>query len=428
MMIFVGDYRGQAVDEGGLVGATYPGAVGGGGRRSVHAALAVVLLAAVLGACGDDDSETAAPRRTPSPTVTSAGETSPTADPTPKGVGPRRGALRAADILVFSKDTLTDDVVDRIRQVKGVRSVEQMSMAQVSIQNRAINLAAVDPSTYRNYTPVESADLKEEWDRVAAGQLAVVQDLKKRIPRHARTLKLGSGKDAPKVAIGAYAPQIPTVDAVVDTAVGEQLGMRPGNALIVSTYPLRAPESVRKPIERIAGDAASVQRLDIAARLGLDISVQQTAYLVGSVGNAVGIYNYRVLGGGHIAPEASWVAGHITTEEVPILGSVTCNKLIFPQLRAALSEIVDLGLADEIHPDQYAGCYYPRFIAGTTTLSNHAFGLALDLNVPGNQRGTAGQMDRRVVAVFESWGFTWGGHWRYTDPMHFEANAIVNPG
>ena len=93
---------------------------------------------------------------------------------------------------------------------------------------------------------------------------------------------------------------------------------------------------------------------------------------------------------------------HISTAEVPILGSVTCNTLIFPQLRAALQEIVDVGLADEIHPAEYAGCYYPRFIAGTTKLSNHAFGLALDLNVPGNQRGTVGEMDRGVVAVFES--------------------------
>ena len=58
---------------------------------------------------------------------------------------------------------------------------------------------------------------------------------------------------------------------------------------------------------------------------------------------------------------------------------------------------MDRGLADEIHPDEYAGCYYPRFIAGTTTLSNHSFGLALDLNVPGNQRGTVGEMDRAVV-------------------------------
>jgi hypothetical protein len=122
------------------------------------------------------------------------------------------------------------------------------------------------------------------------------------------------------------------------------------------------------------------------------------------------------------------VASHITTQSVPILGSVTCNKLIFPQLRAALEEIVARGLSDEIHPGEYAGCYYPRFIAGTTQLSNHSFGLALDLNVPGNQRGTVGEMDRTVVSIFESWGFTWGGRWRYTDPMHFEANAIVNPG
>jgi D-alanyl-D-alanine carboxypeptidase-like protein len=206
--------------------------------------------------------------------------------------------------------------------------------------------------------------------------------------------------------------------------------MMPGNALIVSTYPLRAPESVRKPIERIAGDKASVQRLDIAARLGLDTSVPQTALLVGSgsVASAVGIFNYTVLGHGRIAPEASWVADHISTEVVPILGAVRCNKLIFPQLKAALQDIVDRGLADKIHPDEYAGCYYPRFIAGTTQLSNHSFGLALDLNVPGNQRGTVGEMDRFVVQIFEEWGFTWGGHWRYTDPMHFEANRIVRPG
>jgi len=93
-----------------------------------------------------------------------------------------------------------------------------------------------------------------------------------------------------------------------------------------------------------------------------------------------------------------------------------------------LREVQARGLAGELHPSEYAGCYYPRFIAGTTTLSNHSFGLAMDFNVPGNQRGTVGEMDRTVVSIFESWGFTWGGHWRYTDPMHFEANAIVNPG
>ena len=58
---------------------------------------------------------------------------------------------------------------------------------------------------------------------------------------------------------------------------------------------------------------------------------------------------------------------------------------------------------------------------------NHSFGLALDLDITGNQRGTVGEMNRDVVQIFESWGFTSSGHWRYTDPMHFEANRIVNP-
>jgi hypothetical protein len=394
----------------------------------VAAAAAVLLLAPVLTACGpDDSSSTTTPRRTPSPTGTTATEATPSDEPS-RGVGPRKGALRGADILVFSKQTLSAEVIDRIRRVKGVRSVEPLAMAQVSIENRAINLAAVDPATYRNYTPVQSAELQEQWDRVSAGQLAIAKKLKDKLPVEDGLLRLGSGADAPRVAVGAYAPQIPQIDAVVSTDVGEALGMRQGNALIVATYPLRAPESVRKPIEKIAGDAASVQRLDIAARLGLDITVRQTALLVGSVGTAVGVFSYRVLGGGRIAPEPSWVSSHISTEVVPILGAVRCNTLIFPQLRAALQEIVNAGLAAEIHPDEYAGCYYPRFIAGTTKLSNHSFGLALDLNVPGNQRGTVGEMDPRVVAVFEEWGFTWGGRWRYTDPMHFEANAIVNPG
>ena len=121
------------------------------------------------------------------------------------------------------------------------------------------------------------------------------------------------------------------------------------------------------------------------------------------------------------------MTSHISTETMPIIGSMTCNTRMFPQLRAALDEIVADGLESAIHPQQYGGCYVPRFIAGTTTLSNHAFGLAFDVNVPENQRGTVGQISRQVVAIFQKWGFTWGGTWHYTDPMRFELNRIVKP-
>ena len=115
---------------------------------------------------------------------------------------------------------------------------------------------------------------------------------------------------------------------------------------------------------------------------------------------------------------------------MPLLGNVTCNKAFIPQLRAALDEIVRSGLAGSIHPDEYAGCYYPRYIGRSAAngLSLHSWGIAVDLNVPGNLRGTVGEMDRRVVAIMKKWGMAWGGDWNYTDPMHFEMNRVVRPG
>ena len=121
---------------------------------------------------------------------------------------------------------------------------------------------------------------------------------------------------------------------------------------------------------------------------------------------------------------------YIRTEQVPIIGSVTCNKGMLPQLRAALDEVRAAGPRRQDPPGEYAGCYYPRYIANDPAkgLSLHSWGIAVDLNVPGNQRGTVGQMDRRVVAIFKRWGFAWGGDWNYTDPMHFEMARVVKVG
>jgi hypothetical protein len=44
----------------------------------------------------------------------------------------------------------------------------------------------------------------------------------------------------------------------------------------------------------------------------------------------------------------------------------------------------------------------------------------LDINVAQNPYGAEPRMDRRVVEVFERWGFTWGGRWLVPDAMHFE--------
>ena len=414
----------------------------------VRAAVVAPLVMLVATACqdpsagnvGDPDPTSASSAADPGSPAASSSPSKPPPDPPSSSAvpvadpehavdppGPRKGALARADVLVYDPESLSDETITAIRSLDGVTGVESMALAQVSIENKVINVAAVHPGTYRNYTSYESAETQAVWDRVAGGELAIRPALRKRVPTDDKDyVRLGSDKDAPQVHIGAIAPQVPQVDAVVNDSWIDTLGMKPGNALLVTTGQT-APASLRKPIERIAGDEASVQMLDAVARFGLDTSVQQTAFLVGTVADAVGTFNYTVLGGGRIAPDPAWVSEHIATGTVPILGSVTCNRLIFPQLEAGLREVEARGLADEIHPDEYAGCYYPRFIAGTTSLSNHSFGLALDFNVPGNQRGTVGEMDRAVVSIFKKWGFAWGGDWRYTDPMHFEMNAVVDP-
>ena len=46
--------------------------------------------------------------------------------------------------------------------------------------------------------------------------------------------------------------------------------------------------------------------------------------------------------------------------------------------------------------------------------------------MPTNQRGTRGDMDPRVVAIFERWGFRWGGTFHTVpDPMHFELAVLM---
>jgi hypothetical protein len=403
--------------------------------------LAAAVVLAAVSACGpDDESSTATDRPSTSeqssPTSGSepskdakASPTTPVAEPdlAVDPPGPMKDSVESADVLIFNQKPLSESLIKRIQGLEDVHAMETFGLGNVVIENRALNVAAVDPGGFRRFAPQEIPQLQAVWDRVAGGEISIKPALGKRFQDKNGEIALGSDEDAPTVHIGAYVPQTIRIDAVVNEKWGEELDMELGNAVLLSTG-RASPESIRKPLQRIVGDKASIQNLDIAARLGLDPKASYTAVpTAGTAADLVGTFNYRVLGGGRIAPDPAWVASHITTEVMPIIGPMTCNRAIFPQLRAALSEVVSRGLADKLHPDEYAGCYYPRFIAGTTTLSNHSFGLAMDFNTPGNQRGTVGEMDRSVVSIFKKWGFAWGGDWNYTDPMHFELVAVVNP-
>jgi len=135
-----------------------------------------------------------------------------------------------------------------------------------------------------------------------------------------------------------------------------------------------------------------------------------------------GEFSARPRPDGFLDIDPAWRRAHIRERRVPLLGEITCHDSVFPQLRAALREIVEENLAHLIDGGDYGGCFSPRFINTNPDgrLSHHAWGIAFDVNVSENGFGTEPDLDPGIVTHLEDWGFTWGGRWLVPDGMHFE--------
>ncbi|MBI5522949.1 MAG: M15 family metallopeptidase [Desulfarculus sp.] len=71
--------------------------------------------------------------------------------------------------------------------------------------------------------------------------------------------------------------------------------------------------------------------------------------------------------------------------------------------------------------------YQYRPIQGTSRLSPHSYGIAIDLDnqytaywLWDKEYRYVNQVPREVVEIFERHGFVWGGRWYHYDTMHFE--------
>jgi hypothetical protein len=77
----------------------------------------------------------------------------------------------------------------------------------------------------------------------------------------------------------------------------------------------------------------------------------------------------------------------------------------------------------------FGGCYAFRLKRGGSTLSNHSWASAIDLDPERNGIGktwkpNSGMMPIEVVRIFEARGWVWGGLWKTPDAMHFQAATI----
>ncbi len=123
-------------------------------------------------------------------------------------------------------------------------------------------------------------------------------------------------------------------------------------------------------------------------------------------------------------------------------------KSIFKEIKELNFPIFQIKTVDNYNYDDEesvkannSSAYNFRFVAGTTKLSDHAIGLAIDINPVQNPwlhtsalnlfpyvesaKGTIVKNDV-VVKIFEKYGWSWGGNWKNPDYQHFFKGGDIN--
>lgn len=186
----------------------------------------------------------------PEPQKTLAAEQGKTAQP----VKPL-GKLHKPNLFVVTRKPLTNELLRKVARVSGVTALELADAASITLDGKRVQTLAVDPSTFRAYTPKVTAASDALWNNVAAGDVAVsfVLGSDGGLSLHRQV----SGPTG-SLRIGAYATTgFGAVDAVVSREVGRTLGLPRDNALIVSA-PKTNSDKLRAALLKVLGKGTQV--------------------------------------------------------------------------------------------------------------------------------------------------------------------------
>jgi hypothetical protein len=339
----------------------------------------------------------------------------------PDGLQPHNPRIRV--------DEPTAAALATVRDTAGVALATEVRLHEMSVRHPGgrsrLEVAFVDPEQFRVVTPGVTAEAEPLWRALGDGDIALTHDA-------AQRLGVGPGVDVglgpflrrtrARVAATMSLGRAEIADAVMHTDVLGALDVDAEPVLLVGVERLDELEEV----------VARLQRSGVGEVSPLPDIEPYHASLVGddeATAEAFEPFTFHQGDGGRIAMDPAWVEEHIVRVDLPVLGPTRCHRLIVPQLRAALEEIVARELDHLLDADDYGGCWVPRHIGWDATrgLSLHAWGVAFDVNVRTNPYGERPQLDPRLVEVFERYGFNWGGRWRSPDGMHFELGELLDP-
>jgi hypothetical protein len=115
-------------------------------------------------------------------------------------------------------------------------------------------------------------------------------------------------------------------------------------------------------------------------------------------------------------PDPAWIRANLVSRRIPILGQVRCHRLVVGDLAKAMADLEHQGLRGQIDVADFrrqGGCWSPRLLRDPDDgkLSRHAWGIAVELKVTG---------DERLIKTMDRHGFVWGGGFARRDVTHFE--------
>jgi hypothetical protein len=290
-----------------------------------------------------------------------------------------------------------------------------------------LDTAAVDPTSFAPFVPPP--------DRVSLAGVANGEGILGATSASLRGLGPGAILDlgrGTRIRVAAVLPDdlVGAAELLVSKETGRRIGVEQDRYLLVQPAPGR-----RLSTGKLLRDLRPLLPSDLGVNRDVQVrSPGQTPYF--RAGDAVlppvlvkaffGEFAARPGDEpGTLEVDPAWRASHLVTTRIPVLGTVTCNRGIVAQLRAAMSEVRSHGLAGTVK--SFHGCFVPRFIGWSSAnmISYHSWGIAFDINLTGNLRGAAPHQDPRLVRILARWGFLWGGTWLVPDGSHFEFHRVA---
>ncbi|GAB3672849.1 hypothetical protein GCM10027589_42530 [Actinocorallia lasiicapitis] len=184
-------------------------------------------------------------------------------------------------LLVASEQELPAASVAKVRKVAGVKVVEVVDGARTDVAGRSnVGLLGVDPSTFRNLAPKESAKLDALWRNVAGGDVVISFQG----PQLGTVVPAGAAVLGASVRVGAFAALgVPSVEAIVSHDQAARLGLAHRNAMLISAPKQNLPK-LGKKILKLLPKGAKVSVLQQQRTAPVQVAQTARSPLTGVVG------------------------------------------------------------------------------------------------------------------------------------------------